>query len=76
MSVPCERNVVNKETERLSKYKDLVMEVNRMWNMKTTIVPVIVGILGLIRKQMNGHVSKLHGRISIEEIQKIVLLGT
>ena len=76
MSVPSERNVANKETEKLSKYKDLEIEVNKMWNMKTTTVPVIVGALGLIRKRMNDHVSKIPGRICIEEIQKIVLIGT
>ena len=75
MYVPSERNVANKETEKLSKYKDLEIEVNKMWNMKTTTVPVIVGALGLIRKRMNDHVSKIPGRICIEEIQKIVLLG-
>ena len=76
MSVPSERNVANKEIENLSKYKDLEIEVHKMWNMKTTTVSVIVGALGLIRKQMNDHVSKIPGRIYIDEIQKIVLLGT
>ena len=47
-----------------------------MWKMKTTIVPVIVGALGLVRNRMKEHVSKIPGQISIEEIQKIVLLGT
>ena len=76
MSVPSEHNVANKEIEKLSKYKDLEIEVNKMWNMITTTVPVIVGALGLIRKRMNDHLSKIPGRICIEEIQKIVLLGT
>ena len=66
MSVPSERNVANKETEKLSKYKDLEIEVNKMWNMKTTTVPVIVGALGLIRKRMNDHVSKIPGRICMD----------
>ena len=61
MSVPSERNVANKETEKMSKYKDLEKEVSKMWNMKTTTVPVIVGALGLIRKRMNDHVSKIPG---------------
>ena len=76
MSVPSERNVGHKETEKLSKYKDLEIEVAKMWRMKPTIVPVIVGALGLVRKRMKEHASKIPGQISIEEIQKIVLLGT
>ena len=76
MSVPSERNVARKETEKLSKYKDLEIEVTKMWQMKTTVIPVIIGALGLVRKRMNELVSKIPGKISIEEIQKIVLLGT
>ena len=76
MSVPSERNVASKETEKLSKYKDLETEVTKMWQMKTTVIPVIIGAPGLVRKRMNELVSKIPGKISIEEIQKIVLLGT
>ena len=43
---------------------------------ETTVIPVIIEALGLIRKRMNELVSKIPGKISIEEIQKIVLLGT
>ena len=76
MSVPSERNVASKETEKLSKYKDLEIEVTKMWQIKTTVIPVIIGALGLVRKRMNDLLSKIPGKISIEEIQKIVLLGT
>jgi hypothetical protein len=31
-----------KETEKLSKYKDLENEVSRMWKGRTKIVPVII----------------------------------
>ena len=43
--------------------------------MKTTIVPVTIGALGLIKTRMNDNLSKIPGRVSIEEILKIVLLG-
>ena len=76
MSVPSERNVASKETEKLSEYKDLEIEVTRMWQMKTTVISVIIGALGLDTKRMNELVSKILGKISIEDIQKIVFLGT
>jgi len=30
-----DRNVIKKEAEKILKYKDLTIEIQRMWNVKT-----------------------------------------
>ena len=57
MTVPSERNVAAKEAEKISKYKDLQIEISKMWNTKTTIIPVAIG-LGLMRKGMGRRIEK------------------
>ena len=74
-SIPSERNVSIKEVEKLSKYKDLEIEVTKMWEMKTSTVPIVVGALGLIKRGLEKCVSQIPGHIRIEELQKIALLG-
>ena len=76
MTIPSDRNVSIKEVEKLSKYKDLEIEVSKMWKMKTTTLPVVIGALGVIRKGMRLKVEKIPGTIHIEELQKIALMGT
>ena len=76
MTIPSDRNVSIKEVENLSKYKDLEIEVSKMWKMKTTTLPVVIGALGVIRKGMRLKVEKIPGTIHIEELQKIALMGT
>lgn len=76
MTVPSERNVSVKEIEKLSKYKDLEIEINRMWEMRTAVIPVVIGALGLIKKGQDKHIAKIPGRVEISELQKAVLLGT
>ena len=43
-------NVIKKEAEKILKYKDLTIETQRMWNVKTKVIPVIIGATGTISK--------------------------
>ena len=47
-----------------------------MWKMKTKTTPVIVGALGMIKKGTQKYVNEILGKLSLAEIQKIVLNST
>ena len=76
MTIPSDRNVSIKEVEKFSKYKDLEIEIGKMWKMKVTTIPVVIGALGAIKKGMKSNIDKIPGKIYLEELQKITLLGT
>ena len=76
MTVPLDANTSVKTTEKLSKYKELEIEIDRMWGLKTTTVPVVIGALGTIKKGMESYINKIPGNINIHELQKITLLST
>ena len=76
MSVPSDRNISAKEFEKRYKYKDLEIEIQRMWKMTTKVVPVVVGALGAISKDFPVYIDKIPGKINCHEVQKIALLGT
>lgn len=71
MSIPCDLNTSIKVSEKLSKYKDLEIEINRMWGTKTETIPVVIGALGLIKKGLEKFTNKIPGNIHISEIQKL-----
>ena len=47
-----------------------------MWGMKTQVVPVVIGTLGVIKKGVEQQISKIPGKINVTELQKIALLGS
>ena len=54
----------------ISKYKDLEIEIGKMWRLKTITVPVIMRALGIIKKTIDKHINKIPGCPSPYEIKK------
>jgi hypothetical protein len=53
--------------------KDLTIEIKRMWNVKTRVIPVIIGATGTISKLFRKYVSTILG--NHENCQIYILLG-
>ena len=65
MSVQSDSSISAKEFEKLCKYKDLEIEIDKMWKMKIKTIPVIVGAPGMIKRR--------HKKMSMK-FQEICLL--
>ena len=62
--------------EKLSKYKDLGIEISTIWGLKTETVSVVIGALEQVKKGLGKYVEKIPGNTNIEELQEISLLYT
>ena len=67
--------MIKKETEKILKYKGLTTEIQRMWNVKTKVIPVIIGATGTISKTFRKYVSNIPGKHEVKEVQKTAILG-
>jgi hypothetical protein len=47
-----------------------------MWNVKTKVIPVIIGATGTISKPFRKYVSHIAGKHEVKELQEITILGT
>ena len=76
MAIPADRNVVQKGAEKKLKYKSLCIEIQRMWNLKCTIVPVIIGVTGIVTRSLRRNLETVPGKHTIDSLQKTAVLGT
>jgi len=68
VAIPADRNVVQKEAEKKLKYKSFCIAIQRMWNLKCTIVPVIIGATGIVMRSLtlqHGVMSTVRHRVNI-----------
>jgi hypothetical protein len=53
------------------KCKDLTIEIERMWNVKTRMIPVIIEATGTISKSCRKYVSTIPENHEVRELQKV-----
>jgi hypothetical protein len=47
-----------------------------MWNVKTNVIPVVIGATGTISKSFRKYLSNIPGKHEIKKLQKTAILGT
>jgi hypothetical protein len=74
--IPVDRNVIKQEAEKILKNEELITEIQRMWNVKAKVAPVIIEVTGTISESLRQYLSNIPAKHKIEEIQKSAILGT
>jgi len=76
VAIPADRNFVQKEAKKKLKYKNLCIELQRMWNLKCMIIPVTIGATGRVTRSVRKNLEAVPGKYAIDSLQKTAILGT
>ena len=57
-------------------YIYIYIYTQRMWNLKCTIIPVIIGATGTVTRSLRKNLEAVPGKKSIDSLQKTAILGT
>ena len=68
-------NIQKKATEMMSKYIDLQIECQRMWNRKIEVIPIIIGATGIVEKGIQRYLQKIPGKHNLYNLQRSAILG-
>ena len=75
-AVPADHRIKLKECEKRDKYLDLAWELKKLWNMKVTIIPIVIGAFSTITKGLLKGLEDLEVGGRVETIQTTALLKT
>ena len=76
VACPVDNNLILKRNEKLDNYSELRLEIARMWDKETLIVPIIIGALGSIPNDLECNLNKLGISYNVGILQESVLLRT
>ena len=62
------------ECEKRDKYRDLAREMKKLWNMKVTIIPIVIGALSTVTKGLVQGLEDLEITGRVETIQITALM--
>ena len=75
-AVSADHKINLKEREKKDKDLDVARELKKLWNMKVTIVPIVIGAFGTISKGLLKVLDDLEVDGPVETIQTTALLRT
>ena len=58
-AVPGDSRIEEKEKDKIEKYQDLGRELQKIWNVKVKIIPLVVGSLGATLKQFGNRLKQI-----------------
>jgi hypothetical protein len=76
VAISSDRNVIQKESEKKLKYKNLSIKIQQMWNMKYVFIPVTIGATVISTRGLKKYLETITGKHSIHSIQKTAIPGT
>jgi hypothetical protein len=68
--------VTKKEAEKFKKSKDLTVGIHCMWNVTTTVIPIILGSTGTLSNSLRKYPKNVPGKHDVQELNITATLGT
>ena len=60
---------------QIDKYQPLNLKMERLWEVKITVIPTVIRALGAMRATLTSWLAQIPGHISESDLQKNALLG-
>ena len=56
--IPGDQNIAIKEQEKIDQYQELRIELQKVWNVKVVVIPVVIGALATMFKKIHHYIKQ------------------
>ena len=75
-ALPTDHQIEISQQRKIENHEDLKQKLQKLWNLKTSIVPIVIVTLGTIPKSLEKHLNELNVEVNIFQMQTTVLLNS
>ena len=72
----CRQKCCAKGSGKEVKIQEFMYLIQQMWNLKCTIIPIIIGATGKVTRRLRKNLEAVPGKHSTDSLQKTTILGT
>ena len=76
IALPGYESIKVKEPEKVTKYQVLRLQVQKLWDVKATFMPIVVGAVGTVSEELEDHLKAIGIPVVINSLQQLALLET
>ena len=70
-AVPADLRIEISQQRKIEHYHDLKREFQKLWNLKTSTVPIVAGALGIVPKYLEKHLNGLNVEVNISQMHSL-----
>ena len=74
--IPSDYDIQKKATEKITKYVDLQIKCQRLWDKAIEVVPIIIEVARVIERNLKKYLNGIPGCHNVYNLQKWAILGT
>jgi hypothetical protein len=71
VAIPSDKDVIQKKAENKFKYKNLSIGIQKMWNVKCFVIPVITGATRIVSTSLEKYLETIPGQCPTDSLQKM-----
>ena len=72
---PSDNNIMKKEHEKIEKYQELTVDLGRMWGIKISVVPMMIGTVWVVTPKLGEWLQQIPETTSEISVLKSTILA-